>query len=276
MNRRIGETIARRRKYMNMTQTQLASELGVSAQAVSKWENGSASPDVYLLPKIAQILNTSVDLLFGYTPSPQTEYESRYTDDDYYWGLVPSTMCYEALKLLPPVKKLRVLDIGCGEGKDAVFFARNGYLVSAFDAAESGLKKGIALAESCGVHVDFFRADVNDYIPNERFDIVFSSGVFHYIHPERRASIIESLKNATNPGGIHLINAFVEKPFIAPPPDSERAELENRQWKSGELFTCYHDWLLHKTEEIIFDCESGSIPHKHCMDVLIAQKPDIS
>ena len=275
MEKRIGDIIALRRKALNMTQLQLAEKLGVSAQAVSKWENGSASPDVYLLPKIAQLLQTSVDALFGYRAAPQTEYESRYTAKDYYWGLIPSTMCYEALRLLPPVKKLRVLDIGCGEGKDAVFFARNGYSVSAFDAAESGLKKGIALAESCGVHVDFFRADVNDYFPNEKFDIVFSSGVFHYIHPERRAAFIEDIKNATNPGGLHLINAFVEKPFIAPPPDSERAELENRQWKSGELFTCYHDWLLLKTEERIFDCKSGSIPHKHCMDVLIAQKPDI-
>lgn len=273
MDRRIGETIARRRKHMNITQQQLAAELGISAQAVSKWENGSASPDVYLLPKIAQALNTSVDALFGYTPAPQTEYESRYTAKDYYWGLIPSSMCYEALKLLPPVKKLRVLDIGCGEGKDAVFFARNGYSVSGFDAAESGLKKARALAEACGVHVDFFRADVNDYVPNEKFDIVFSSGVFHYIHPERRLSFIEDIKNATNPGGLHLINAFVEKPYIAPPPDAERAEFENRQWKSGELFTCYHDWILHQTTERIFDCMSSGVPHKHCMNIVVAQKP---
>lgn len=273
MDKHIGETIARRRKSMNMTQLQLAQALGISAQAVSKWENGSASPDVYLLPQIAGLLNTSVDALFGYKAAPQTEYEERYSAEDYYWGLVPSSLCYEALRLLPPVKPLRVLDIGCGEGKDAVFFARNGYAVSAFDVAESGLNKGRSLAAKCGVHINFFRADVNDFVPEEKYDIIFSSGVFHYIHPEKRVSFIESLKNATNPGGLNLINAFVEKPFIAPPPDSEKAELENRQWKSGELFTGYHDWLLHKTEEKIFDCMSSNQPHKHCMDIVIAQKP---
>jgi len=39
-----------------------------------------------------------------------------------------------------------------------------------------------------------------------------------------------------------------------------------------ELFMHYHDWKLHKEEEIIFDCNSGGIPHQHCMDIMIAEK----
>ena len=42
--------------------------------------------------------------------------------------------------------------------------------------------------------------------------------------------------------------------------------------KSGELFMLYHDWKLHKTEEIIFNCNSGGIPHQHCMDIMIAER----
>lgn len=273
MDRHIGEAIARRRKYLHITQQQLAQEMDISPQAVSKWENGAASPDVYLLPRLAALLNTSIDALFGYRPAAQTEYERKYSVSDYYWGLAPNSMCCDVLRLMPPVKPLRLLDAGCGEGKDAVFFARNGYIVSAFDLAESGLNKGRELAEHCGVRVDFFRADLNDYLPDDRFDIVFSSGAFHYIRPEQREVCIDRLKRATNEGGAHFVNAFVSKPFIAPPPDSERVELENGMWRSGELFTCYHDWILHDVRETIFDCDSGEIPHKHCMDRLIAQKP---
>ena len=46
------------------------------------------------------------------------------------------------MKLKPPTKPLKVLDIGCGEGKDAVFLARNGYAVSALDATDKGIEKG--------------------------------------------------------------------------------------------------------------------------------------
>ncbi len=34
----------------------------------------------------------------------------------------------------------------------------------------------------------------------------------------------------------------------------------------------YHDWKLHKTEGIIFNCNSGGVPHQHCMDIMIAER----
>lgn len=52
------------RKDKNMTQDQLANELGISYQAVSKWENGTACPDIMTLPKIAEIYGIRIDELF--------------------------------------------------------------------------------------------------------------------------------------------------------------------------------------------------------------------
>ena len=49
---------------------------------------------------------------------------------------------------MPPTRPLKVLDIGCGEGKDAVFFARNGYDVTAFDLSKEGIEKGKAFYRS--------------------------------------------------------------------------------------------------------------------------------
>ena len=60
----IGDTILSLRKERNATQEELASFVGVSAQAVSKWENGGA-PDCALLPAIADFLGVSIDALFG-------------------------------------------------------------------------------------------------------------------------------------------------------------------------------------------------------------------
>ena len=92
-----------------------------------------------------------------------TDYEKRYGNEAYYWGLQPNELCYEIMKIKPPVKPYRVLEIGCGEGKDAVFLAKNGYLVTAFDAAQTGIDKARSLAKRHGVQIDFFQADVLDY-----------------------------------------------------------------------------------------------------------------
>lgn len=60
----LGKKIASYRKNMNITQEALANQLGISNQAVSKWETEQSYPDVELLPKIADIFNISLDELF--------------------------------------------------------------------------------------------------------------------------------------------------------------------------------------------------------------------
>lgn len=269
----IGNKIAQKRKELGYTQQYLADKLNISFQAVSKWENGSSTPDVHLLPQLAGVLQTSVDALLGYQGATGTKYEEKYKQDGYYWGITPNRLCYEIMKLMPPTKPYRVLDIGCGEGKDAVFLAKNGYQVTAFDLADSGLKKARDLASRNMAEVDFFQANVNEIVLKDTYDIIFSSGVFHYLQPEKRKSFVEMLKEHTAEGGLNVINVFVEKPFIDVAPDLEESEKKiKKPWHTGELDTFYHDWLFHERTELIFDCNSGGVPHKHCMDVVIAQK----
>lgn len=265
----IGSVIMNKRKALGYTQQALADQLNVSFQAVSKWENGTNYPEMEMLPMIARVLGTSIDSLLGYKSSVISDYEKRYDTADYYWGIVPNNLCYEIMKLRPPVRSLKVLDIGCGEGKDAVFLARNGYIVTAFDLSEAGIEKGKRLAENCDTYVNFFKADITDFRATECYDIIFSSGVFHFVRPQVRKEITENLKEHTAKNGIHAINIFVEKAFVEVPPDKDANRF---RWRSGELFLLYHDWKLHKTEEIIFDCNSGGIPHQHCMDTMIAER----
>lgn len=61
----IGTAIARLRKNNEMTQEELAVKIGVSAQTISKWENGTTMPDVLMLPVIAEMFDVTVDFLFG-------------------------------------------------------------------------------------------------------------------------------------------------------------------------------------------------------------------
>ena len=63
------------RKELSMTQEQLAQELGITAQAVSKWETGQSYPDITLLPKLAEVFHVRVDELLGVAQQQDEEAE---------------------------------------------------------------------------------------------------------------------------------------------------------------------------------------------------------
>lgn len=63
MQMNLGKNISELRKKNNLTQEELAGKLGVSPQAVSKWENESSCPDIALLPELASIFGITIDEL---------------------------------------------------------------------------------------------------------------------------------------------------------------------------------------------------------------------
>ena len=65
MEETLGKRIVRHRKGLGLTQDQLAEQLGITAQAVSKWENDQSCPDITTLPRLAAIFGTSTDALLG-------------------------------------------------------------------------------------------------------------------------------------------------------------------------------------------------------------------
>lgn len=66
-NLKIGEKIKAKRRERNLTQEELATMLGVTKAAVSKWENAESFPDITMLPQIAQLFYITMDELFDYT-----------------------------------------------------------------------------------------------------------------------------------------------------------------------------------------------------------------
>lgn len=198
-----------------------------------------------------------------------TEYDTRYRGAANYWGQTPSPMCRTVLDLMPPERPLRVLDIGCGEGQNAVFLAEHGYEVSAFDLSSVGVEKTLRAARNAGVVVNVFQADLLTFRLSDEYDILFSSGTLHFIPEPLRHEIFGNYKCHTVLGGINAFTLLVEKPFIAKAPDSDASA---NRFVSGELFTHYHDWKIELCNEAIFDCMSGGVPHQHASNRMIARK----
>ena len=81
MEQTIGKRIVENRKRLGMTQDQLAEQLGVTAQAVSKWENDQSCPDITMLPKLAEIFGISTDELLGREPR-QTVHQAEIVHEE--------------------------------------------------------------------------------------------------------------------------------------------------------------------------------------------------
>ena len=200
----------------------------------------------------------------------RTQYEKCYDQEEYYWGLEPADFLDELLEVTgKDAKELKVLDIGCGEGKDAVYMAQKGCTVSAFDITESGVRKTKLLAEKNHVKIDAFVADINEFELNEQYDIVYSTGTIQYLFDDRIEAFFEKLTKIVNLNGYVYFNVFVDKPFLPLPPDWDR---EEKMWKTGDLFKHFKDWEIMKMNEMIFECHSGGTPHLHCMDTILAKR----
>ena len=198
-----------------------------------------------------------------------TQYEKWYESEDYFWGTTEAELCHELIKLIPPSKDIKVLDIGCGEGKDAVYMAKQGYTVYAFDITKSGINKTLRMAKENNVKINAFIADINDFNIDEKFDIIYSTGTIQYLDNDKIDEFFKKVQSMTKPNGINWFNVFVDKPFIPLPPDWDEGE---KLWPTAKLFSYYPDWKFERIDETIFDCNSAGIPHKHCMDVLVARK----
>ena len=75
MDETLGKRISANRKRIGLTQDKLAEQLGVTAQAVSKWENDQACPDITTLPKLAEIFGITTDALLGVEKAPVLQAE---------------------------------------------------------------------------------------------------------------------------------------------------------------------------------------------------------
>ena len=87
MEQTLGKRIVHHRKRLGMTQDRLAEQLGVTAQAVSKWENDQACPDITMLPKLAEIFGITTDELLGISAVHQAEVVTEQEKDQESDGL---------------------------------------------------------------------------------------------------------------------------------------------------------------------------------------------
>jgi SAM-dependent methyltransferase len=131
-------------------------------------------------------------------------WDERYSDEDYAYGTEPNDFLVEAAHYLPAG---RILCIGEGEGRNAVWLAGQGYQVTALDNSSVGLGKAQQLARSRGTSIETVHADLAEYIfEEEHWDGVVS--IFCHLPPELRKKVHRRLVSALRPGGVLVLEAY--------------------------------------------------------------------
>ena len=87
-------------------------------------------------------------------------WDERYSAEEYVYGTSPNNFLEANFSSIP---KGKVLSLAEGEGRNAVFLAKQGYSVTAVDASLVGLNKARKLAEDNGVVIEFIQADLANY-----------------------------------------------------------------------------------------------------------------
>ncbi|SRR6266487_189924 len=183
------------------------------------------------------------------------------TPDRYIWGKAPSRFARGLLALVP--RRGRILDLGCGEGRDSVYFAEQGFAVTGVDASAAGLEKADKLAAERGVKVKWLCRSMLDLPVAGRFDLVYSCGSIHHVPKEGRSRLFRRLKKLTKPGGVHAHIVFTDESVYA-----EKGE-EIDYFTPGELGAIYADWLVLEDEAGAISCSQDGTAHSHSIERIV-------
>jgi tellurite methyltransferase len=200
----------------------------------------------------------------------QPFWEKAYADLDTpaIRGGAPSQEIREVASQLPPAA--RVLDLGCGEGRNALFLAECGFKVTAVDISETGIRKLNSLARKRQLEICSEVADMGTYYFRDWFDLIVSHGCLHLVERESWQQLIPRFKAHTNPGGFNVVVVFTD---TLPPPDDLK-EFCLGLFRESEVFSMYADWeVVLQQSYIIQDQHPGSPPHIHPINKLVARKP---
>lgn len=154
-------------------------------------------------------------------------WEQRYAGTDRVWsGRVNARLAEVAAQLEPG----RALDLGCGEGADAIWLAERGWQVVAVDVAKTALQRGADAARKHNVldRIEFERHDLSESFPDGSFDLVSAQ----YLHsPVRleRDPVLRRAAASVNPGGVLLI-----VDHAAPPPWMRHDDNHHHDFPSAE------------------------------------------
>ena len=134
-------------------------------------------------------------------------WNQRYNQPDYVYGTQPNDFLSS---VAPHIPKGKVLTLGEGEGRNAVYLASMGYDVTAVDMSDIGLEKARRLAAERSVQITTVTADLAEYqIKPDSWDGIIS--IFCHVPSAIRIPLHQAVVRGLKPGGILILEAFTPR-----------------------------------------------------------------
>ena len=131
-------------------------------------------------------------------------WNNRYSADDFIYGIKPNNFFKDSLKKLNPGK---ILMLGEGEGRNAVFAAAQGWKVDAVDFSETAKEKALRLAKENSVMINYTVSNLKDFKFNPNtYDAV--GYIFSHLNPSLRSVVHPGIVNTLKVGGYLILEVF--------------------------------------------------------------------
>ena len=163
----------------------------------------------------------------------------------------------------------KILEVGCGEGQNAIYLAGKGYLVDAFDLSEHGITKLKHRCKLSNTQVNAFVADLTTYQFEQNYDMIVCFGTLHFVAKDEWKRFINKAKKYTNIGGIHIIQIFTD----TVPASEDIAPFAIGLAKDEEIKELYTDWEILQFKSYVFEDEHPNVPkHLHASNKIVARR----
>jgi SAM-dependent methyltransferase len=187
-------------------------------------------------------------------------WDERYSSDEYAYGKEPNNFLKQVIDTIPPG---RILLPGEGEGRNAVFAAKRGWFVDAFDTSQKGMQKALTLAKENGVKITYTKENILFFQPKTDF---YNLTALLFLHLPRNQRRVVSVKlwESMKPGAKFIMEVFSKEQLKYSSGGPKEPDLLYTEEEVLTDFPCFKPELL---ETKITELNEGKL-HKGMASVI--------
>jgi cyclopropane fatty-acyl-phospholipid synthase-like methyltransferase len=176
-------------------------------------------------------------------PAPSEFWDEFYSERERVWSGKPNASLVREISMLAPG---RALDLGCGEGADAIWLAERGWTVTGVDISAVALSRAAQHAEEAGVaeRITWLQRDLAEWTPEGDYDLI-SAEFLHSPIELPREQILRAASKSVAPGGLLLVVGHVEfPPWSRHHDEAEAAQLPTAEELAFSLGLRAEEWTI--------------------------------